>query len=203
MPRGGHEVRREPLSFLLFLLLAAATPLGASADAETVDYVALPHVVGVSCSADTYTLFDIGDAQPGPPPDPIRWLLQYEHECTVSEAKNVVREETGAEPRGTAHGAYAFRFAAEDIGTLATAVPHDLAFGAFPPVMIVVRTLAREDPTVEGCGPQSLMLPDDPEPHSIWNDYRFWVWVHPAYVGEDLDVCFGTAGELHGSWGAT
>lgn len=193
------------LSIFAVLLIASQIPSGSSAGEERVAYVALPPVVGVACPADAYTLLDgPGHSPPGPGPvgDPVGWLLGYEHECTMSDAQNAVREELGDEPRGTGYGAYGFRFDFEDIGSLATATPHDVATGADVPIIIEVRTLDRQDAAVEGCGQQSLVIPEEPEPDWYWGHYRFWVWVPSISVGEDLGVCFGTTGELHATWGA-
>lgn len=196
-------MRRTAFCIAIVLVSLTASPSASAEPKEQeANYLPSPVVFTIACSAEEHPLVPQG--LPEDSDDLIGWAVSGEPECAFSDALNIVQEAKSEERRPWGMGGAWHEYGGEDVDTLATAWATDAVFGADAGYLTVRAEGEYGSVSSEGCGIQSIVLPDHlshpqayPEPYHLW-----WAFIKEVGVDEDLTVCMATTGTLHATWGA-
>jgi hypothetical protein len=185
------------------ILVATAIPgVEASNRTETTQYIPGSFVW---CSEEEHSLIPTYDP-PLDAEDPIDlifdlydWHASGEPECVYADAINVVNEASGNERQSIGLGAAAWTLLPGDLGGQLESSTDDDFFGAGSSYQWVWAESAEgEDAVAEGCGTQTIQVPEDPPRH--WQSppedpyYLAWTMIDAVGVDDDLSICFASTG---------
>lgn len=188
---------------LLIVPVALTPTASAEPDREDAGYFPTLLLFGYSCSAEEHSLIPTEPTDPSLD-EPVGWALSGEPECAHADALNKKRGIEGEERIQWGIGWLWFKYTTEDTGSLATARASDALFGDDAGFLGVFARGEEGYVSSEGCGTQSIVLP---EPTSPWQSAPspewapWWTSIDGVGVEEDLTTCFATSGIVHATWG--